>query len=237
MYTLYNFTNETWSVLKTFKSKEDFVLFLARAIKNNHRRSWGETCQYFDGLNLTMKDRKHIVRYEYERDVEGAIVFINGYPSIQIINEWQMYPYHVKDSEGRSVDIRQWMPEVLDIINNNAWPQATHKERQGRSYHRHARGRRILEIDNPCDFDDDAILTSSQMERLGIRPKRIQESKFCGGPYYSINGSGWKNHKNEKQWSAKQRRISDATYVGNISKREIAAMINDVEDDEELEMM
>ncbi len=239
MYTLYNYNNETWTIFKTFATKDEFVVFLARAIKNNHRRLINQTCPYLDGLNMTMKDREHIVRYEYLRDEEGLIQYVNGYPSIRVVHEWNMYPYHVKDSAGRTVDIRNWLPEILDVIHKSAWPQPQRKERQGRSYHRHARGKRILEIDDSYELEDTEMLTDSQKQKLGIRPKLIEESKYYGGPYYSVNGSGWKNHKNEKQWTAKQRRISDATYVLDISKRAIADMMNAVDetDDEELSVM
>lgn len=214
----------SWKLVNSFSNKEQFMQFLAWETKKASRNRRSMICPVIEGLNVTRKDVQHVVRHEVIRDEDGYIRLFMGIPAYKTIHEWPLYPYNVRDEFGTSVDIRMWKNDVIAMASDDALRayNPNYKPRGNRPVsHRKANYRKIVELNDELDVDE-MLLTAHQMNSLSIRGKRMEESKSWGGPFWSYDSSGWKNHKNSKQWEIRQLRDSDATYVECYSKRKAA---------------
>lgn len=234
-YFLYKNEDNAWQLVNSFSDKNQFMHFLAWETKKASRNRRNMICPVIEGLNVTRKDTQHIIRHEVIRDEDGYVKLFDGLPSYKTIHDWQLYPYNVQNEFGASVDIRTWKREVIAMASDDSLRAYNPKYRpRGKrpTSHRTANYRKIIELNDVLDVDEE-LLTAHQMSSLSIRGKRMEEGKSWGGPFWSYSSSGWKsNRNNQKQWSMRQLRDSDATYVEGYSKRNAAFDAMEVPDSE-----
>ena len=241
-YTMYKYDAnvDMWRVYAQLNSKEELLRFLCYGTHTYNgmpRHRWFNP--YFDEQNLTFRDILTNTRWERARDDNGEFRYDEkGYPVYNRIYERTIRPWHLEDSEGRTVDARIFKEEVYDMVENMAFfmrntlyrrtYSPSHKnERQGRSYH-HAghyrcspnnhRYMRTLKTVEGSAEDVEEILTSHQMQALKVKPKD-NYARFCwGDDFWTYGPAGWKEHKNVHQWEPRQKRVN-AVWVEGINTK------------------
>ena len=245
-YTMYKYDAETdkWYVHTKFNDKEELLRFLCYGTKTHNglpRHRW--TNQYFDEQNLTCKDILVYTRWERQYDEQGNLLIRFGIPvysphEYRTIREW-----HLEDEEGRTVDANIFKKEVYDMVEEmsfymrntlylRTYKRKKTKEKMGRAWHHavhyrcgsknHRFGRTLKTVEESAE-DVEELLTQHQMQCLKIKPKDMYAKYSWGDDFWTHGSSGWKEHKNSKQWEAKQKRV-DAVWIENIDKHHHSEM-------------
>lgn len=243
-YTLWNITEAgVGNVHATFNNKEDLIRFLAYGTNTHHnenRTRW--TNRYIDEQNITGKDIMASHYWEMARDENGEVRIAWGMPVYDYKHTVKIRPWHLEDEYGRTVDMVMFKEEVYDIVAGMSYyvrntlsmrkpPRGKRKERQGRAYHHcchfrctsdnHRYGRTLKTFEESAE-DVEELLTAHQMQILKVKPKDMY-AEFCWGDDFFRSGpSGWKEHKNSRQWEAKQKRV-DSVWVSGESKYDSVA--------------
>lgn len=238
-FTLWNITEAgIGNIYATFNNKEDLLHFLAYGTNTRNdapRCRW--TNRYIDEQNITGKDIMTSHYLEMARDENGNIRIAWGVPVYDYKHTSKIRPWHLEDEYGRTVDMAMFREEIYDIVANMSYyvrntlhmrkpPRGKRKERQGRAYHHcchyrcapdnHRYGRTLKTFDESADDAED-FLTSHQLRSLKVKPKDMYAKHCCGDDFWTRGHSGWKEHKNSRQWEARQKRV-DSVWVSNDSK-------------------
>jgi hypothetical protein len=258
-YNLYHYNAQTnqWNFHCNFDNKDALIRFLAhgtntRNFKDRHR--W--TNHYMDNQNLTGKDTLAHRDWVIARDENGECKlgkfgFVYEHVHYHTMREW-----YLCDADGRTVDMTMFKDEVFDLAEKfshypypalhmySRVPAQTKKtrQRQGRAYHHSCHFRcspknhrygRTLKTFEEFDEDVETLLTSHQAQAMKVKPKDMYAKYAWGDDFWRRGPSGWKEHKNTRQWEAKQKR-TDAVWVSNESKWDID--MDDISCDEEFDI-
>lgn len=250
-YILYRYIpqNDAWYAYQTFETREKLIAYLALGTStgyNGKRAHW--TNMYIDNQNVTCKDVTVNYRVVAKRDENGNIIRDkNDLPVYESVCDRNLREWHLEDDNGRTIDMRLFKEEVYDIVEKMSesgrqliflrriLSRRKPDRRQGRprhhtghyrcSPHHHRYTRTINAPDAPEDVDE--ILTSQQIQRLKTKPKDKYARFMWGDDFWTYGPTGWKEHKNRKQWEARVKRNSDTTWVDNKSnKKTIAFELN-----------
>lgn len=243
-YTMYKYDAKTkeWNVHTQFDNKEELLRFLSYGTKTYNgapRHRWYNP--YFDEQNLTCKDVLVNRRWERLRDDEGYLMYDEkGFPLYEhniyrTVREW-----HLEDEEGRTVDANIFKKEVYDMVEDmsfyvrntlylRTYKRKKCKEPMGRSWHHaveyrcssknHRYGRTLKTVEESAEGVED-MLTQHQMQCLKVKPKDMYGKYAWGDDFWRKGSSGWKEHKNVKQWEAKQKR-TEHVWVENLDRKQV----------------
>ena len=248
-YTLYRYMPQydAWGVYQTFDNKDQLVRFLVYGTSTGYGKRVHWTNIYMDNQNLTCKDITTNYRTFVKRDEDGNVIYDkNGFPVYEHIYERKLREWHLEDADGRTVDMRLFKDEVFDIVeqmgSGNQYLYMKRflyyhkrKQRQGRPRHhtghyryssKHHRYSRTINAPGvPDDVED--ILTDQQIQRLKTKPKDNYAKGMWGDDFWTYGPTGWKEHKNRKQWEARVKRNDDSTWVDKRDKKTIAFEMNE----------
>ena len=230
MYKLLANTNGHWTVINTFGSKKEFIDFLAMDMRCSYSHFVRKyKSKYFDDYNVTGKDMRHIISYEIDRNEDGSVKIHMGMPVYSKKESWVPYKFRAVDGNGVFVDIRTWKDEVLTLaMSNEPIRSGKASRRQNRYYHKAYHGVRKLKVKDYIEDDGDFDITSHQMQRLHVRSSLISDGNNYGGPFFTVNSSGWKSHKRTKQWDKQEH-----AYTYKYSKKNVAFSMMECDELEE----
>lgn len=240
-YTMYKYNANTkhWDIYTEFADKTELIHFLAYGTNthdNAPRHRW--TNKYFDGQNLTGKDVVVSHSWTFLRDENGNVRRNEYGPLYEQRIHRDIREWHLEDEDDRAIDMRLFQDDVFDLVAQmgdyerhylylRRWPSKKRRQRQGRPY-RHSfhyrctqnnhRYSRTLKTHDELDDDIEMILTSHQAQSVKVKPKDMYAKFACGDDFWRSGPAGWKEHKNSKQWEAKQKR-TDAVWVSYEDKR------------------
>ena len=243
-YTMYKYDAKTdmWYVFSQLEDKEDLLMFLAYGTNTRNgakRAHW--TNEYFDEQNLTCKDILVESQWKRARDESGELRYDKyGFPMYEHLVSRTLRKWHLEDEEGRTVDARIFKEAVYDIVEEMPFYKRTHlymlkykrkkvRQPQGmRSHHNYSRrcssknhryGRTLKTVEETAEGCEE-MLTEHQMQCLKIKPKDMY-AKYCwGDDFWRKGSSGWKDHKNTKQWEARQKR-TEHVWVEYLDRKQV----------------
>ena len=243
-YTMYKYDVRTdmWYVFAQLADKEELLVFLSygtNTLNGAKRARW--TNRYFDEQNLTCKDILVKSHWERARDEQGELKYdAYGFPVYEHNVYRNLREWHLEDEEGRTVDARIFKEAVYDMVEEMPFYKRTHlymlkykrkkvREPMGMASHHnyhwrastksHRFGRTLKTVEGNAE-DCEEMLTSHQMQCLKVKPKD-NYARFCWGDDFITKGSsGWKDHKNTKQWEARQKR-TEHVWVENLDRKQV----------------
>ena len=246
-YTMYKYdaATELWNIYQTFEDKDELLRFLCYGTQTHNglpRRRW--TNKYFDEQNLTCKDILVKTRWEKQYDVDGNPLIRYGMPVYSPFEYRTIREWHLEDSEGRTVDANIFKEEVYDMVEQMSfymrntlslrkYKRQKTKQRMGRAWHhaiefrcssKNHRYSRMMKTAEETADDCEELLTQHQMQVLKVKPKDMYAKYRWGDDFWRHNSTNWKEHKNSKQWEAKQKRV-DAVWIENIDKHQHSEML------------